>query len=69
VFTVIVTNVGFILNDLNCNVIKIKKEGILFSKPDLEFENEGVLNPAVRPTGILFKPLSFCSQQLNSLFC
>jgi hypothetical protein len=67
VFTVIVTNVGFILNDLNCNVIKIKKEGILFSKPALEFEIEGILNPAVRPNGILFKPLSFCFQWLNFL--
>jgi len=28
-------------------MIAIKKEGILFSKTELEFENEGVLNPAV----------------------
>lgn len=28
-------------------MIEVKKEGILFSKTDLEFENEGVLNPAV----------------------
>lgn len=28
-------------------MIDIKKEGILLSKTDLEFENEGVLNPAV----------------------
>ena len=27
-------------------MIEIKKEGILLSKTDLEFENEGVLNPA-----------------------
>jgi len=27
-------------------MIKVKKEGILLSKTDLEFENEGVLNPA-----------------------
>jgi len=28
-------------------VIKVKKEGVLITKTDLEFENEGVLNPAV----------------------
>jgi predicted GH43/DUF377 family glycosyl hydrolase len=28
-------------------MIDVKKEGILFEKTDLEFENEGVLNPAV----------------------
>lgn len=28
-------------------MIQIKKEGILLSKSDLEFENEGVLNPAI----------------------
>ena len=28
-------------------MIKVKKEGVLLSKTDLEFENEGVLNPAV----------------------
>lgn len=28
-------------------MIKVKKEGILISKTDLEFENEAVLNPAV----------------------
>ncbi len=28
-------------------MIEVKKEGILLSKTDLEFENEGVLNPAV----------------------
>jgi beta-1,2-mannobiose phosphorylase / 1,2-beta-oligomannan phosphorylase len=28
-------------------MIDVKKEGILLSKTDLEFENEGVLNPAV----------------------
>jgi predicted GH43/DUF377 family glycosyl hydrolase len=28
-------------------MIKVKKEGVLFTKTDLEFENEGVLNPAV----------------------
>jgi len=28
-------------------MIKVKKEGILLSKTNLEFENEGVLNPAV----------------------
>ncbi len=28
-------------------MIDVKKEGILFTKTDLEFENEGVLNPAV----------------------
>ncbi len=27
-------------------MIKVKKEGILLSKTELEFENEGVLNPA-----------------------
>jgi beta-1,2-mannobiose phosphorylase / 1,2-beta-oligomannan phosphorylase len=27
-------------------MIKVKKEGVLLSKTDLEFENEGVLNPA-----------------------
>ena len=27
-------------------MIKVKKEGIILSKTDLEFENEGVLNPA-----------------------
>jgi predicted GH43/DUF377 family glycosyl hydrolase len=28
-------------------MIEVKREGILFSKTDLEFENEGVMNPAV----------------------
>ncbi|TSA27778.1 MAG: pesticidal protein Cry7Aa [Bacteroidetes bacterium] len=28
-------------------MIKVKKEGIILDKTDLEFENEGVLNPAV----------------------
>ena len=28
-------------------MIKVKKEGLLLSKRDIEFENEGVLNPAV----------------------
>jgi GH43 family beta-xylosidase len=27
--------------------IKIKKEGVLLEKTELDFENEGVLNPAV----------------------
>jgi GH43 family beta-xylosidase len=28
-------------------MIKVKKEGVLLSKIELEFENNGVLNPAV----------------------
>ena len=28
-------------------MIKVKKEGIILEKTNLEFENEGVLNPAV----------------------
>ena len=28
-------------------MINVKKEGVLLRKTDLEFENEGVLNPAV----------------------
>jgi predicted GH43/DUF377 family glycosyl hydrolase len=32
-------------------MIKVKKEGILLTKTDLEFENEGVLNPAVIRVG------------------
>ena len=28
-------------------MIKVKKEGVLLTKTDLEFENEGVLNPAI----------------------
>ena len=28
-------------------MIEVKKEGVLLSKTDLEFENEGVLNPAI----------------------
>ena len=32
-------------------MISIKKEGILLSKTDLEFENDGVLNPAVIRVG------------------
>ena len=28
-------------------MVEVKKEGILLTKTDLEFENEGVLNPAV----------------------
>lgn len=32
-------------------MIQVKKEGILLSKSDLEFENEGVLNPAVIKDG------------------
>jgi len=29
-------------------MIEVKKTGVLFTKTDLEFENEGVLNPAVK---------------------
>ncbi|MFA5046865.1 MAG: pesticidal protein Cry7Aa [Paludibacter sp.] len=32
-------------------MIKVKKEGIILSKTELEFENEGVLNPAVIRVG------------------
>jgi len=32
-------------------MIQVKKEGIIISKTDLEFENEGVLNPAVIRVG------------------
>jgi beta-1,2-mannobiose phosphorylase / 1,2-beta-oligomannan phosphorylase len=32
-------------------MIEVKKEGVLLSKTDLEFENEGVLNPAVVRVG------------------
>jgi predicted GH43/DUF377 family glycosyl hydrolase len=32
-------------------MIEIKKEGVLLKKTDLEFENEGVLNPAVYQEG------------------
>ena len=32
-------------------MIKVKKEGIILSKTDLEFENEGVLNPAAMQEG------------------
>jgi predicted GH43/DUF377 family glycosyl hydrolase len=32
-------------------MIKVKKEGIILSKTDLEFENEGVLNPATMQEG------------------
>lgn len=32
-------------------MIKVKKEGIILTKSDLEFENEGVLNPAVIRVG------------------
>ena len=32
-------------------MIKVKKEGVLLSKTDFEFENEGVLNPAVIRVG------------------
>jgi len=32
-------------------MIEIKKEGILLNKTDLEFENEGVLNPAIMQEG------------------
>lgn len=32
-------------------MIKVKKEGVLLSKTDLEFENEGVLNPAAIRVG------------------
>lgn len=28
-------------------MIEVKKTGVLFTKTDLEFENEGVLNPVV----------------------
>ena len=28
-------------------MIEVKKEGIILSQSELEFENEGVLNPAV----------------------
>jgi len=28
-------------------MIEVKKEGVILSKTELEFENEGVLNPAV----------------------
>jgi hypothetical protein len=32
-------------------MIGVKKEGIILTKTDLEFENEGVLNPAAIPEG------------------
>jgi predicted GH43/DUF377 family glycosyl hydrolase len=32
-------------------MIGVKKEGIILTKTDLEFENEGVLNPAEIPEG------------------
>ena len=32
-------------------MIKIKKEGIILSETDLEFENDGVLNPAIMQEG------------------
>jgi len=32
-------------------MVEVKKEGILFSKTDLDFENESVLNPAVIRVG------------------
>jgi len=32
-------------------MIEVKKEGILLNKTELEFENEGVLNPAVMQEG------------------
>jgi predicted GH43/DUF377 family glycosyl hydrolase len=32
-------------------MIKIKKEGIILLKTELEFENEGVLNPAIMQEG------------------
>ncbi|MCX6248237.1 MAG: pesticidal protein Cry7Aa [Bacteroidetes bacterium] len=32
-------------------MIEVKKEGIILSKTDLEFENEGVLNPAILREG------------------
>jgi len=32
-------------------MIKVKREGVLLSKTDFEFENEGVLNPAVIKVG------------------
>ena len=32
-------------------MLEVKKHGILLSKTDLEFENEGVLNPAVIRVG------------------
>lgn len=32
-------------------MIEVKKEGVLFTKTDLEFENEGVFNPAVMREG------------------
>jgi|GEM_PF-3225545 len=35
-------------------MINVKKEGILLKKTELEFENEGVLNPAAIREGILF---------------
>jgi predicted GH43/DUF377 family glycosyl hydrolase len=35
------------------NMIEVKKEGVILRKTDLEFENEGVLNPAVIKEGNL----------------
>jgi predicted GH43/DUF377 family glycosyl hydrolase len=32
-------------------MLKVKKEGVLFEKTELAFENEGVLNPAVKQEG------------------
>src|SRR5664280_2935525 len=34
-------------NNKESYMIEVKKEGILLEKTNLEFENEGVLNPAV----------------------
>ena len=39
------------LKDRVFNMIDVKKEGILLEKTNLEFENEGVLNPAVIRVG------------------
>ena len=35
-------------------MIAVKKEGILLQKTTLDFENAGVLNPAVISEGVLF---------------
>ena len=35
-------------------MIEVKKEGIILRKTDLEFENEGVFNPAVCVREIVF---------------
>jgi hypothetical protein len=46
-------------------MIKVKKEGILLKKTHFEFENEGVLNPAVIREGVVLSFTRRCKESFK----